>query len=153
MEHHCSTLSVDIRLGLNTWEVWRKMAPGAIIWFYLLQQTATELTSVLSAVLDVKYSLVQTVRLLTPSLLFWDTFTKNIMLAFGSSMVKLLIYFSFFFFNIGGHLFWWNKMIWNNRYFWKLDYKQTLFLLWDSRASAKSPATKKRGTRVISSQF
>ena len=96
MEHHCSTLSVDIRLGLNTWEVWKKMAPGEIIWFYLLQQTATELTSVLSAVLDVKYSLVQTVLLLTPTLLFWDTFTRNIMLAFSPSMVKVLISFSFF---------------------------------------------------------
>ena len=52
--HLCSTLSLDTRLGMNTYRAWRKMVLGAIMWFCLLQQITFKLPSVLSAVLTMR---------------------------------------------------------------------------------------------------
>ena len=53
-EHLCLTLSLDTHLGVNTYKAWRKTVTGAIMWFCLLQQIASKLPSVLSAVLTMK---------------------------------------------------------------------------------------------------
>ena len=54
MEHPCSTLFPATHHGMNIYKAWRKMVPGVITWFCLLQQITFKLPSVLSAALIVK---------------------------------------------------------------------------------------------------
>ena len=95
MEQSCSVLSTDIHHGLIIWKAWRKKAPGVITLYFMLQQTATILVFVWSAVLAVISWSVRVIPVSSKAIHLWlVTFMSCTMWAFDSNKVQDKITFS-----------------------------------------------------------